>query len=233
MRLRKIIPLSLLLFIGLILFSCSGETNPVTPDENEHILFGKVIDQEGNPVSGVNIHYVPSLTDTEIHKEGLQKRTSSTYIVFSIPEQTNVTLVLLKHSIKDTLSYLLKNELLNPGRYSITVNTDSLTNGIYDYTLKYGPTFIEENSFLIQKSPEELVSTIPLTVTDSEGRFQLNYNEFGIGNIFIIPNESPQYKKISDTIQIFLTKENYNNYLEPVVIDTNKATIKDFIFTKN
>jgi hypothetical protein len=220
--------------IGFTVFSCSDD-GPTAPLDNDKILYGKVVDQQGNPVSGVNIHFIPSLIDTGLQKRGLLEPTPSTVIKFSIPEQTYVTLVLLRHSSRDTIAYLINNELLNAGNYALDANTESLTNGVYDYVLKYG-TSIFEKSFLVLKTPEELVSAIPLVVTDSDGKFQLNYNEFGIGSVFGFSSEvSPEilfYKEISDTIQIHLIKNGFNNYLETVVIDTNKALNKNFTVTK-
>lgn len=231
---KKIFPLIAFIVIGFTVFSCSDD-GPTAPSDSNKILYGKVIDQQGNPVSGVNVHFIPSLIDTGLQKRSLLEPTPSTVIKFSIPEQSYVTLVLLRHSSRDTISYLINNELLNAGNYAVDANTESLTNGVYDYVLKYGTSIIEK-SFLVLKTPEELVSTIPLVVTDSEGKFQLNYNDFGIGSVFGFSSEaSPEilyYKEISDTIQILLMKDNFNNYLETVLIDTTKTLNKSFIITK-
>jgi hypothetical protein len=75
----------------------SGCDNSVSDDDNESAIFGKVIDENGNPVGGVNVHYIPKLVDSENHSKFLSKPTPATIIQFSIPENAIVDLVILRY----------------------------------------------------------------------------------------------------------------------------------------
>ncbi len=214
-----------------ILFSCSNDGNPLSPTNNERVIYGKVINGQGNPLDSVKVHYIPALIDTGLSKINFINPNATTIIKFSIPEQSLVTIVLLTHSLRDTVFYILKDELLQAGNHSVVVNTDSITNGVYDYVIKFREITIEK-SLLILKSEDELVNSIPLTTTDSEGKFTLDYNSLAIGYGFDVTSEvSPDivgYKIISDTIKLVLIRENYNIYKETIVIDINRTTIKNF-----
>ena len=223
-----------ILSVGLVFYSCTKDDNPVVPLNNDPVIYGKVVDEEGNPVPGVNVHYVPLLTDTSFEKISNNPLATVT-INFSLPNETYVTIVFLEHITRDTLFYPVENQLLNAGNYAIHIDISSMTNGIYDYVIKFDSTIIERE-LLLNRDPQELVAAHPLTTTDGNGDFELRYDRLGIGETFGITSEvSPEiifYVTISDSMQIFLTKQNYNNCLEPIKIDTNFAFRKTFTLTK-
>jgi len=223
-----------MLSAGLTLYSCSGDDNPVAPADDEPAIYGKVVDEQGNPVPGVNVHYVPELADTSLEKVIINPL-STIIIKFSVPHDTYVTVVLLEHITRDTLFYLINNEFLSAGTHSFAIDDNPLTNGIYHYVIKYDTSIIEKKIILC-RDPLELMAADPLTTTDDNGNFRLSYDRLGIGEIFGFSSEvSPEiiyYKVISDSLQIFLTKQNYNNFLEPIKVDTNSAFRKTFTLTR-
>lgn len=219
--------------ISLILFSCKKNDNVVGPVESDPALYGKVIDEQGNPVAGVKVHYIPMLVNLNLAKSALLP--PSTTIQFSIPKATKVTLVILRHGTQDTLLYIYKDEVMDSGVHGVNINGDKLTNGVYDYVIKFDSTLLVRKFLMLQK-PEALINTIPLTTTDNEGKFKLTYLQLGIGEVFETSSLSDPlviYKKVlSDSLQIFLVKDGYGNYLEGITIDTNSTSIKNFTIKK-
>lgn len=231
---KLIFSVFIILFIGLAFYSCSNDDNPVASEANEPAIYGKVVDEQGNPVAGVNVHYVPELADTSLEKVIINPLSTYT-IKFLLPHDTYVTLVLLEHITRDTLFYVINNELMSAGGHSVVLDVNSLTNGIYHYVIKFD-TSIVEKKIILRKDPQELVALDPLTTTDNEGNFRLNYDRLGIGEIFGFSSEvSPgiiYYRVITDSLQIFLTKQNYNDCLEQIKVDTNYTFSKTFTLTK-
>lgn len=227
--------LFLIITISLVLFSCNKKDTLVGPVESDRALYGKVIDEQGNPVAGVKVHYVPSLVDSGFAKSAHHNPLPTTWIQFSIPIETKVTLILLQHGTQDTIRCIYNNEVMAPGSHGVDITADHLTNGIYDYILKYDSTVLVSRFVLIQR-PEALVNANPLTTTNNDGVFKLTYSQLGIGEVFetsSLSNPPIIYKKvISTSMYIFLVKDSYSNYLEVISVDTNGTTNKNFTIKK-
>lgn len=227
---------SVLLTLTIIYFySCSEKGNPVVPVVSQPALYGKVVDSLGNPIAGAKVHYIPRLVNTNLQSSAIYSPNVPNRIEFSLESQSRVTLFLLNYGTHDTIFYLINNKILNAGHYSIGFNSDTLTNGIYEYILKCDALTLNK-TILIIKDTSNLISTIPLTISDNEGNFKLTYKQLGIGKVFGIKGEgTPEiigYKAISDTIDIFIVKENYGNCMETIKLDTNSTIKKNFVLTQ-
>ncbi len=227
---KKKSPLVIAFFL-ILLISCSEKSVGPGDIDYEPALIGKVTDSAGNPLTGVNVHYVPELLDSSLKKGEPYTPMPSTRIHFSLPVPARVTLVILAPFTRDTVLYMLKNEFMNAGTHSADINLDTLTNGVYIYVLKYDTTEIE-SSFLIIRDIQDLPSTMPLVRTDNQGNFKLHYKRLGIGKVFPFTSEASPviigYRIILNRFKIFLVKEGYNNYSEDLAVDTTTSMRKTF-----
>ena len=68
----------------IITFNCCSE-NPFSGENSQSGIFGKVTDEAGNPIEGVNIHYIPEIIEYPLNT--LKKPLPSTQInfLFRIP----------------------------------------------------------------------------------------------------------------------------------------------------
>ena len=146
-----------------------------------------------------------------------------------------VDLVILRYGSRDTIAWLLRNEKLKAGTYSVLFDGQNQTNGVYVYILKFNNNVIEKN-MLLMKNQAELVSSNPLVKTDKDGNFKLPFNILAIGLSFIkTGEESPEPISkmiISDNLSLFMVKEGYQNYLEEMKVDTNLTITKTFKLKK-
>ena len=221
------------LIISFFLFnSCKNSDNPINSENIEFAFYGKVVGEHGKPIEGVNIHYIPELISEDLSNGSLNKTTPSTTINFSIPERSTVYFYILRYGTQDTLAVVVDGEELNSGSYSLNIDANKFTNGVYTYIIKYDTTSIEKNMLLIKSSNNELVSCDPLTRTDENGNFVITYKCLAMGLSFLrTGNSSPEpisKNIISNHLKFFMTKEGYQNYLEPITIDTTINTVKTF-----
>ena len=214
-----------------ILSSCS---EPVTPEE-EPVLVGKVVNEDGDPVEGVGIHYIPQTINIDT-TSALNKPMPSTIIQFQLPDSAVVDLVILRFGTRDTVGYLLRNHWMLAGNYQLEFNLDSLTNGVYIYVLKYNDVVSEKIMLLVKLDLSELANSKPLVKTDSNGMFTLPYNILGLGLRFTRTSggtpEPVGYTIITDNISLFMVKDGYHNHLEEIKVDTTQTLNKTFILNK-
>lgn len=230
---KKLIVLSALFLV--IFISCSDKDNPAGGSNSDLFFSGRVVDAGGDPLQGVRVHYEAEFSDSIIGKQHPFETMPSTRINFSIPYPAKVTLVVLAYYTRDTITYLINNEQINPGAHSVEMNLNSLTNSIYIYVLKYDTTLIEREFYLFRPLME-LTEAIPLATTNKDGYFRLHYKRLGIGVKFPLTSEaSPAiigYRTVTDQFKLLLYEPTYSPLIETVKVDTNIISTKSFILRR-
>lgn len=227
----------LLLSLAVVTFFISGCSNegPTAPANSyEPVFSGRVVDKNGRPVAGAGIHYIPEF-DYISHSVHLFKPNPATTVAFVVPEESAVTLVLLRLGTRDTVAYLVKDDTLNAGLHFFSTDGLNLTNGVYLCVVKYGYK-TRENMFLMMSNENELAYKEPLARTNSSGEFTLPYSMLGIGLKFAFTSETgPElrgYKWISNRMSIFIAKEGYTSLKEALTADTTANFRKTFVLMK-
>ncbi len=227
MQQKYFIPL--FLFTLFLFISCGSNDNPLTDNNNELAIRGRLIDENGEGIEGVNIHYIPQVNYSANPGSAFNKTTPSTKIEFSIPSPAKVFVFVLRYNTQDTVAVIINGEELNAGVYSVGFNEEKLTNGVYTYIINFGSATIKKNMLLL-KSPDQLVSSDPLTRTDNNGNFVLTYKNLALGLAFpqtaIDSSIIIGSQIISNQLSLFMTKEGYQNKLIPLTIDTTSSINK-------
>ena len=219
-----------------VINGCTSKDNPLISEEKEQVFYGTIIDEQGYPIENVNIHFIPILKEINSNLQKVSNPMSSTRIEFSIPQKTIVNLYVLRYGPRDTISYLIKNELLEAGSHSVNFDTYSLklTCGIYLYVLKYDTVYIEKKMLLVINE-DDLISSNPFLISDNNGKFQIPYKWFGINEQFIKSNSLDMNyitTTVTDSISLFFVKTGYYNKYENYKIDTNYTTRKTIILKR-
>ena len=213
--------------------SCN-KSNPVSPNQTTPYLYGQVVDNHGNPVDGVNFHYIPNLVHHAVPKSRLDNVNSTVRIYFIVSRTSLVNLSVYRYFTQDLIVTLV-NDTLAAGAHSVGFNDSSITDGVYYYRLTMDTTVITKYILLIQDTAS-LPLTTPLAVTNSSGQFSEPIGVFGIGMRFLIsPSSSPtplDTEYISNTIQVVLSKTGYKTLTEPLTIDTTKSINQRFVLKK-
>ena len=50
-----------LIIVSFLFNSCNNSDNPVSENDNNLAIYGKVVGAHDKPIEGVNIHYIPEL----------------------------------------------------------------------------------------------------------------------------------------------------------------------------
>lgn len=222
------------LIITLAIPGCTSDSPTAPSKSNDAVFSGRVVDKNGRPVAGAGIHYIPEF-DIISNSTRLLKPNPSTTVAFTIPENSVVTLVLLKAGTRDTVAYLAKDDTLNAGVYHFSTGDLNLTNGVYLYVLKCGDK-ISEHMMLMMSDENDLAGKEPLAMTNSSGEFTIPYSVLGIGLKFAFTSgTSPDvlgYNVISNRMSVFITKEGYSSLKETVTVDTKANFRKTFVLMK-
>ncbi|MFA6979430.1 MAG: hypothetical protein WC209_08920 [Ignavibacteriaceae bacterium] len=212
----------------------------IVPDAN-HEFYGNVVDENGNPVGGVNVHYIFSFPNQrlEIYRNQILLNSEaippSTIISFGIPTRQKVTVTILRWFTRDTITVLF-NDTLNVGNYTFTLNTQTMTNGFYIYQIKTDTKTIESRMHYLDLDVSRLITTNPLVKSNLEGSFVLPYGLLGFGISFarVSPDGTPLPPiEISDTIQVVLFKPGYRTLIKEITIPHNSSPRETFILKKN
>jgi len=211
----------------------------IVPNAN-HELYGNVVDEAGNPVEGVNVHYIFSFPyeRLEINRNQILLNSEavppSTIISFDIPTRQKVTVTILRWFTRDTITVLF-DDTLNVGNHVITLNSQTMTNGLYIYQIKTDTEVIEKRMIYLDLDVSRLITTNPLVKSNSAGSFVLPYGLLGFGISFdrVSSDGTPLPPiEISDTIQIVLFKPGYGTLIKEVTIPHNTSPRETFILKK-
>jgi hypothetical protein len=231
----------LLLTAFFLLAGCKND--PVSTDKLPQILYGQVVDSQGNAIADVNVHYIFQITDhysakIENHDSALSKVGKicpSTDISFTIPKRSKVTVKLFRWYTRDIVGTMI-NDTLDGGTHSITLDAAKITNGFYIYQLQVDTSIVEKMLVYINLDVSTLVLTDPLTKSNSSGVFELPYALLGFG----VPNPRTGVNgqiidtvQISSTFQIVLYKTGYSTTMKTVTIDPAVGIKQTFVLNKH
>jgi|GEM_PF-2555177 len=238
-----------LLIVGIVILSafligCKKDlVSSVEVPDVKHSIYGKVIDENGNPVDGVKVHYIFAYNSGDLSKiQGsnykLEKNSAAppeTQITFSIPTNGKVKVSVLRWFTRELITVLV-DDTLQSGVYSFNINPSLLTNGLYLYKFEIEKRVIEKMMVNRHTSFNELISSIPLTKSDGAGLFELPYGLLGFRvPIYITsPYESraTSTSYILPTIQIVLYKPGYELFVKEVRVPQNIDLNETFMLKK-
>jgi len=210
---------------------CKKDNNPVTIENSQQVLSGKVIDSQGNAVEGVGIHYIYSFSSSKLGK--IQKPCPSTQISYSIPKRCFVTLKIFRWFTRDTIETIIQ-DTLNSGNYNVSINMNKYTNGLYIYRLTYDTTTIEKYMSMLNLDISSLVNANPLCKSNSNRQFNIPYGLLGFNVPLLHTSESSptiiDTAYISHSIQLVLSKSGYKTIVQTLFIDTTKEMSQTFKF---
>jgi hypothetical protein len=157
----------------------------------------------------------------------------STPIEFVVPTRSKVTLRIFRWYTRDTIGTLI-DDTLESGTYSSLLDSLKMTNGFYIYQLTVDTSVQERTMFILDDVLSSLITTNPLTKTNSNGSFELPYDllGFGVPITRIIPGGSSYTVEILPTIQIVLHKAGYTTLKQNVTIETGNDTRQTFILNE-
>lgn len=165
-----------LFIVSIVIFGCKDKiVDPL--NDKKAAIYGKIVDPNGNLLTNVNVHYIFYLGDN------VELRNAS--ITYSLPSSQNIIMQIYDMNNKAIAKPI--DQYQNAGQYMIYFNGDSLTNGIYRYTIN-GQTSIDEGTFplLTYDTGGKLISTTPLTSSNNLGEFKIDYSILGIGSKYQI-----------------------------------------------
>jgi hypothetical protein len=226
---------SIIATISLIFISsCNNVTGPA-----EGFSFtGKISHEDGIPVNNVKIHFIYSLTDVPLkNNPDPFEIMPSTVIKFSLPAQTDVTIVILNYTRTDTIA-VLHYPKSQPGSHNVTWDSKdrdgkNITNGVYLYEL-ITETFKDEHYMLLNSSDiSYLTNAAAYYSSDQNGTFGFLYSDQPFGVEFIRTSETDPTpigkSKINSQLFFVLIKDGYQALFEKIELDLSKNFSWNFI----
>jgi len=205
------------------------------------MLVGKVVDQYGNPVSNVDVHYIFTISGNTNNKFDnsvkpflkIEKTCPSTIINFTIPEKAKVTLKILRWYTRELIATLV-DDTLNSGTYAVNTSSVKMTNGLYILQLAIDTMTIEKVMVVVDLDVSTLIQTTPLTRSNSKGFFELPYELLGIGIPIVSSgvDGNSDTMWVSNTIEVILYKQGYDVTSQSVSICPNIGMQATFILRK-
>src|SRR5512142_306961 len=97
-------------------------------------LKGSVTGVLGNPIPGVGVHYIFSLSPTT-HLAPLKKPLPPTTIEFNLPADRTITLRILRYGTRELLVTLVDHQPMAAGVHSVDFDATPFTTCLYIYQL--------------------------------------------------------------------------------------------------
>jgi hypothetical protein len=238
----KIFHLSYFLLITALVLLAGCKNDPVSTNQLPPILYGQVVDSQGNPIADVNVHYIfqiPDYYSAKIESHGsallkVGKTCPTTLISFEISKRSKVTLKLFRWYTHDTIGTLI-DDTLNGGTHSATFDASKITNGFYIYQLQVDTSFVEKMLVFLNLDVSTLVLADPLTKSNSSGAFELPYALLGFGvplSRTSVDGQTIDTVQISSTFQVVLYKTGYSTRTQTVTIDPVVGIKQTFVLIK-
>lgn len=216
--------------IPLILsLGCSGN-NPVDNSSNEPTLFGTVVDGDNVPVKNADIHYYFASSEINTLAKSSIDPNPTTQISFSLPTPSHVTIRLLQSGTRKFIRNLV-DTAYGSGNYSVRIELNWLTNGIYIYQMNINGTVTEHIMVHQMYDMSQLLRTEPLTRSGDDGTFSLSLAVLGIGEkIYRTAESSPTIIDSSaiDSIAIVVYRDS-RYIIEGIKIINNQSIHRTFI----
>ncbi|MFH1527171.1 MAG: hypothetical protein ABIG69_11080 [Bacteroidota bacterium] len=201
-----------------IMFYCCNDSVVDPPDDREAAIYGKVVNEEGSPIQDIDVHYIFSLSQNIVLRNAA--------IFYSLPINQTVTLQILDMHNIEIAKPLDQVEQL-AGNHIYYWDGSNYTNGIYNYKI-VGQTFTRKGSFpLLTDDINALIDAAPLTLSDNNGEFKINYSTLGIGSTYQIEGIN-DFLFLADSIKFVLHKNGFDDLVIPAKLDTTKLFEQTF-----
>jgi hypothetical protein len=197
MKFFSIIHLSLF-FVLLSLFGCdepaTGPNVQYSPgfqsERSPYVIDGTVVDKNGTPVDGAEIHYLFTMSTRSFSKaQSLMKSMPTTTIGFGVPKETYVTLRIFRLGTREHIATLVDG-VMPAGKHIVSMDFSKITNGMYIYQLNGDGIFSQRLMVYLNEDLSALTKATPLTKTDRDGKFRLPHSLFGLDESFTVTSEA-------------------------------------------
>ncbi len=215
-------------FLAIVSSSCKKGNNPVEVGQESRFFYGHVVDNIGDPIGGVGIHYIFDTEPFSIFQK-IAKACPSTPIHYQLPGPVHghVTMTLFRWYTHEFIA-----KVFDDTTGIIDVNWDSfkITNGIYIIHFVEDTVVQDLMCEISDVDYSSLAAKTPLAVTDSSGNFSLPYGIFAFG----VPLVQSRWDNTVDTAYVSTdidfvlhtpTGQTFNRSIE---IDTTKDTYQEF-----
>ncbi len=208
--------------LGLLLASVTGcKESGVSVDIPQPGLYAHVVDASGNPLPGVDVHYVFYTTTNPVMLNAI--------IQYSLVTPQVVTVKVFDPFDTEVQTVIdAQNQLA--GLYRVNV-APPVTNGIYACKVLAGSTAQTTSFFIRTDDIAQLQQKPPLLRSDSKGEFYLSPSQLGIGRRFSAQDRDDEV--ITDSISVVLARTGFQTLVQSVAIDSTQVISKTFILTSN
>ena len=206
---QNIILFNLLLFVFI---GCKDTS--VNVDEKKSGFNAKIVDLKNNPLDSVGIHYIFYLTYDVISR--------NIWIKYQLQSSDTVT-VKIYDAFGKLIATPINKQFQLYGSHSYDFDASKVTNGVYSCTL-LTTNFSDKTKYFVRTDDvDQLKLTTPFSLSDINGRIQIPYFVFGIGNSFTYQvGASLQQVSIADSIKVIYTKDGYKDYYQTIKFDTTQ-----------
>ena len=234
-----------LLLFAILIINCKHKDNPTDSGTSEDTgssfivipkddvkLEGRVKDEQGNSISGVDVHYSFELKSKSLSKPN--NTCPSTVISFTIPAPTHVKIVLLRWYTRDTISIISDTDQPS-GNISVAMSTANLTSGFYLIQIIANNKTIEKVMYIQNTDYSVLYNSTPLASSNQDGYFSLPRGIFGMGYPIIQVDATGNVLDslyVSPKIKLVLHKAGYETLMPAVDLNDLGSGEKQFIMTK-
>ncbi len=231
--------------IVLVLPGCKDKSNPGSPGNSDDTasslitvqtdsvtLKGKILDEQGNPLSGVAVHYTFELKPKSLSK--ITNTCPSTVINYTLPGAAHVKIQILRWYTREILE-VISDANQEAGAHSAILNLNQLTNGFYIYQFIVDKKVTERAFYIINTDNAILYNSKPLTTSNQDGNFALPRGIFAIGYPSVRTDEAGtpiETLYVSSTIKILLNKTGYNRFEKTIDLNTVSNTEEQFVMSK-
>jgi hypothetical protein len=203
-------------------FGCTDNPNTVEPGPKG--FYGRITDESGHPIVGVDIHYIYYFSPPRAGE------INAAQFMFSVSSPDTVSIHILNPYLK-IISTIADSLYLSEGNYSVLFDS-SVTNGIYRAQIIVGDSTITQVFPIRVTNVDTLLNTGALNLADGNGHFYFDYHTLGLGFHFtqVDPGGEPiDDFSVRDSITLVLSHPNYQTLIQGVRLDTNSYSNGHFI----
>ena len=212
----SLIYLTISIFIALCFSGCEITST----DDREPALYGTVVDEAGNPLSDVHIHFRLHFEPEEAIP--LEDEWARGFRL-SIPQPDSVQVDVFRYGTKESVLTLLEG-FVNAGQYILRITPYTLTTGLYDLQIVSSDTSVVQ-TIPVHASNTYLSQTEAFIRSNNQGAFVLEYTSLGIGEVATrLPlTDSSPTALVLPRVSLIAVKEGY------VLLETELSILENEI----
>lgn len=201
----------------LLLLSACGEKNTLQFGE----IRGFVTDTSGEPVNNLSVHIKHHLIPG-----GFVESSGSGQVrfEFNVTEKGDFLIELFRYASNKPLAVLFEGELPQ-GRHSIGIADSLLSNGAFRYSIN-ATSQQSTRYFFVNKPDTALPTTVPITETDTEGKFIIDTRSLPLGEILQGPDINNV--QVGDSLRLILTEQDSVLSTKSIQVKRNGSVSADF-----